>query len=195
MNKDNKSGDWLWRLIDSARLGGEKAADDLISAILTMTRGIAASARHGGIVGDHRDFDDFHQEFLIKIWTNITQFKGDTVQEFSKWLCVLARNEQNDDLRKIRRERDVFEKNGLVNIDFPSSDDVFDEVRKKELRDKLNDFLEGLDAPERLKFNKHLAGKTFKEIAGEVGVSKSTVERHVKAIQKVLIKKLGGPRQ
>jgi len=185
---------WIWRLIwqliEAARSGNAEAATKLfdIQQFVTWCKSIAAIARRGGIDGDYRDSNDFLQELLLRIWTRITQFKGTTMQEFSGWVLQIARNLQKDYLKPIIKERVLFEKNGLENVDCQSSDDVFETTRANILCEDLKEFMDGLEDFDKRILEGHLQDRTLKEIARELGSSTTTVDRHLKQkIQKALV--------
>jgi RNA polymerase sigma factor (sigma-70 family) len=194
---DDNSGEtvWIWRLIwqliKKARSGDREAATKLfdIQQFVTWCKSIAAIARRGGIDGDYRDINDFLQELLLRIWTRITQFKGTTMEEFSCWVLQIARNLQKDYLKPVIRERVLFEKNGLDNVDCPSSDDVFETTRANILREELKEFMDEKDDFDQRILEGHSEGRTLEEIARELDSSKSTVERHLKKTQKALMEK------
>lgn len=182
----------IWPLITKARSGDRDAATDLIRVeeFVSWCKSIAEIVRRGGIDGDYRDINDFLQDILLKIWKRIDQFKGSTQPELFGWVFQIARNLQNDYLKQVKKERDVFEKNGLDKVDCPSPEDPYEQARANSLRDELKKFMDGLNDFDRRILDGRLQDESLDEIARALGSSTSTVHRHLREkIQKPLAEK------
>jgi RNA polymerase sigma factor (sigma-70 family) len=178
----SREEDQLWQLIDKARSGDKQAARDLVNlpAIFKMTGAMAAKLRWGSVNGDYRDNDDLHQEILLKLWSKITDFKGESKAEFWIWLKWQARSKQSIDWVRVAKERAVFDKNGLEDRDCPVTKDPYHQVLLSQLLNKLKpldrEIVEG-----------HVSGLGIEQIAEKTDVPKTTVHRRLKKAQKKLV--------
>src|SRR5580704_3238318 len=84
-------------LIQRAKAGDEKAFSLLLRPYLRLSYHVALR-----ITGNREDAEDASQQSLLKAYTHISQFQGDS--QFSTWLTRIAINEALMKLRKRRSE-------------------------------------------------------------------------------------------
>lgn len=93
------------------------------------------------------------------------------------WLCTLAKNSAHDFLRSRQRQPWLSRHTRDVNDSEPSSDapDAFSQVAESEQAERLEQLLHTLSARDQEFLQAYLEGKEPEEIAGELGISVSTV--------------------
>jgi RNA polymerase sigma-70 factor, ECF subfamily len=85
-------------LVERAQAGDEKAFSLLLRPYIHMPYHVALR-----ITGNREDAEDASQQSLLKAYTHIGQFQGDS--QFSTWLTRIAINEALMKLRKRRSEK------------------------------------------------------------------------------------------
>jgi RNA polymerase sigma-70 factor (ECF subfamily) len=123
---------------------------------------------------------DLVQEALIKVVTNLRQFRGDTEEEFLAWLSVIVRSHISNLHRRycgsIGRETSLEEALGprLDGRDEPAvtGDSPWDEVDRREEAERVRLLLERLPSRYRqVLLLRHWEDRSFREIAPLMGCS------------------------
>lgn len=114
------------------------------------------------------DAEDATQNSLIKIYLKIKLFKGDTMDEFMKWVFKIARNTSLDILRKKRRNH--YQTSEIDDIECVSMEESF------VIADLIDSFLEGIDEKERSVLQRKLGYIDFniKEFQEKYEISRRT---------------------
>jgi RNA polymerase sigma factor (sigma-70 family) len=136
------------------------------------------------MVIDHNDADDLSQETFIKIWNNLSGFRGESA--LFTWIYRIATNEALLFLRK-KRIRAVFSLSSVENtLASALQNDAF--YQADETQDRFQKALLELPDKQRLVFNmKYFDSVTFdqmSEITGtSVGALKASYHHAVKKIK------------
>jgi RNA polymerase sigma-70 factor (ECF subfamily) len=137
-----------------------------------------------GILNNEADAEDASQEAVLKAFTNIVKFRGDS--KFSTWLIRIATNEALMKLRKQRHqklhdsldEQREGEEGEYVPRDFADWREIPSEaVEKKELRQALSRALASLTPKHREVFVlRDVQHFNTEETAQLIGIGKSAVK-------------------
>jgi RNA polymerase sigma-70 factor (ECF subfamily) len=136
------------------------------------------------MVIDHNDADDLSQETFIKIWSNLSGFRGESA--LFTWIYRIATNEALLFLRK-KRIRAIFSLSSVENtLASALQNDAF--YQADETQDRFQKALLELPDKQRLVFNlKYFDSVTFdqmSEITGtSVGALKASYHHAVKKIK------------
>ena len=135
------------------------------------------------ILKNEADAEDAAQEAILKAFTNLPKFRGDS--KFSTWLVRIATNEALMKLRKERRQKlhdslddgSKNEKGDYVPRDFADWREIPSEaLQTKELRQTLSRALASLTAKHRAVFVNEMQHFTIEETAKLLGIGKSAVK-------------------
>jgi RNA polymerase sigma-70 factor (ECF subfamily) len=136
------------------------------------------------ILKNEADAEDAAQEAILKAFTNLPKFRGDS--KFSTWLVRIATNEALMKLRKERRQKlhdslddgSKNEKGDYVPRDFADWREIPSEaLQTKELRQALSRALASLTAKHREVFvMRDVQHFTIEETAKLLGIRKSAVK-------------------
>jgi RNA polymerase sigma-70 factor (ECF subfamily) len=136
------------------------------------------------ILKNEADAEDAAQEAILKAFTNLPKFRGDS--KFSTWLVRIATNEALMKLRKERRQKlhdslddgSKNEKGDYVPRDFADWREIPSEaLQTKELRRALSRALASLTAKHREVFRmRDVQHFTIEETAKLLGIGKSAVK-------------------
>src|SRR6202040_669201 len=135
------------------------------------------------ILKNEADAEDPAQEAILKAFTNLPKFRGDS--KFSTWLVRIATNEALMKLRKERRQKlhdslddgSKNEKGDYVPRDFADWREIPSEaLQTKELRQTLSRALASLTAKHRAVFVNEMQHFTIEETAKLLGIGKSAVK-------------------
>ncbi len=137
------------------------------------------------MVIDHDVADDIAQDTFVKVWKNLSSFKGDA--KLSTWIYRIATNESLTYLRK--KKRRFFLPIGDVEHELSSSLESDHYYSGDEIQLKLQKALLKLPEKQRLVFNmKYFEEMKFKDIAEildvSVGSLKAQYHHAVKKIEK-----------
>ena len=137
------------------------------------------------MVIDHDVADDIAQDTFVKVWKNLSSFKGDA--KLSTWIYRIATNESLTYLRK--KKRRFFLPIGDVEHELSSSLESDHYYSGDEIQLKLQKALLKLPEKQRLVFNmKYFEEMKFKDIAEVLDVSvgslKAQYHHAVKKIEK-----------
>lgn len=139
------------------------------------------------LVVDHDDADDLTQETFIKVWKNLSGFRGES--SLFTWIYRIATNEALVFLRK-RRIRAAFRLGSVVNdLSLSLKNDAF--YRAEEAQDRFQKAILVLPDKQRLVFHlKYFDVMTFEQISEITGTStgalKASYHHAVKKIQNKL---------
>lgn len=139
------------------------------------------------MVIDHDTSDDIAQETFVKVWKNLSSFKGDS--KLYTWIYRIATNEALNHLRKMKRR--FFLPIGDVEHELSSSLESDTYYSGDEIQMKLQKAILKLPEKQRLVFNmKYFEEMKFKDIAEvlEVSVGNLKAQYHhaVKKIESFL---------
>lgn len=141
------------------------------------------------MVIEHDAADDIAQEVFVKVWENITSFRGDS--KLYTWIYRIATNEALNHLRK--KKRRFFIPIGDIEHELSASLDADIYYSGDEIQLKLQKAILKLPEKQRLVFNmKYFEEMKFKEIAAvmevSVGSLKAQYHHAVKKIEKFVQK-------
>lgn len=139
------------------------------------------------MVIDHEASDDIAQETFVKVWKNLSSFKGDS--KLYTWIYRIATNEALNHLRK--KKRRFFLPIGDVEHELSSSLEADTYYSGDEIQLKLQKAILKLPEKQRLVFNmKYFEEMKFKDIAEimevSVGSLKAQYHHAVKKIENFL---------
>lgn len=139
------------------------------------------------MVIDHEASDDIVQETFVKVWKNLSSFKGDS--KLYTWIYRIATNEALNHLRK--KKRRFFLPIGDVEHELSSSLEADTYYSGDEIQLKLQKAILKLPEKQRLVFNmKYFEEMKFKDIAEimevSVGSLKAQYHHAVKKIENFL---------
>ncbi len=146
------------------------------------------------VVGNGEDTLDVSQEVFLKVYKNISAFKGDS--EFSTWLFRIAKNCAYDFIRKKKLPVTSIDSSGEESDGFDIPDkgaNPEDKVLADEKRDKLRRAIGSLSPEHReIIILRDINDYSYEKIADilslEVGTVKSRIFRAREALRKILIK-------
>lgn len=175
-------------LVEQAQAGDEKAFSLLLRPYLRLSYHVALR-----ITGNREDAEDASQQSLLKAYTHINQFQGDS--QFSTWLTRIAINEALMKLRKRRSEeaymsRHVSFEDEPNPIDLlPAGEDMHPEALflKWENQCIVRKSIEGLRSASRaVVWLLAMQERKIKEAAAILGLSESAVKsRFMRARQQL----------
>lgn len=153
-------------LVNIAR-GDAAALDDLSCLVSARMLSVAMS-----VLCNRASAEDAVQEAFVRIVDNCNRYKRDT--NGYAWICKVT---QNVALNMLRSER----RHSADNIDdmrsLPSDDDV---QQRSETELLLQDAMSALtDVERQLVYRKYFMELTVRDIARDMGMSKSTVQRQI----------------
>ena len=144
-----------------------------------------------GIVQSHHDAEDVMQETLIKIFSNIHKFKGDS--KFSTWVYAIAVNAAKDHLRKKKSvvsfdpaEHQQFLEDGGQEV----VDQVVAGETMGEIRSAMEQLKEEMKVPLVLRDIEELSYEEIAKILGlSLGTVKSRIFRGREKLREILVQK------
>lgn len=143
---------------------------------LLMDRTVALTYR---MTGDRQTAQDLAQEAFLTAWQRLDQFRGES--SFSSWLYRIATNLTLNYLKSpaVTRAASIEAVETRQHAQEQSTDDPAADLRRKELRQGVLDFMQTLPEGQRavfeLRFYKQLS---FNEIADSTGKAPGTVKTH-----------------
>ncbi|MBD1421714.1 RNA polymerase sigma factor [Sphingobacterium chuzhouense] len=129
--------------------------------------------------------DDIVQEVFIKLWENRAKIQSD--QDLWTYIYVLTKRLSLNKLRSIKRSYNCFERlwDGLSE----TSDSTYDIIAAKELKMKIQNFLNSLPPQQKKVFSlSRIDGFSYQEIADQLDISINTVKNHIVQATKSLKK-------
>ncbi len=135
------------------------------------------------------DVEEIVQDVFVKIWENREKLK--TFTSFESYLFAIAYNTTVSLLRKRLKESQYIEyvKSVQIEIDDSGTSESYD---WEEIDKKLNLLIEKMPARQKEVFKmKHIEGFSYKEIAGNLGLSVNTIENHIVKAHKYLKENFG----
>lgn len=144
-----------------------------------------------GIVQSHHDAEDVMQETLIKIFSNIHKFKGDS--KFSTWVYTITVNAAKDHLRKKKSvvsfdpaEHQQFLEDGGQEV----VEQVLAEETMGEIRSAMEQLKEEMKVPLVLRDIEELSYEEIAKILGlSLGTVKSRIFRGREKLREILVQK------
>ncbi len=115
--------------------------------------------------------DECFNDCLLGIWNNIDSYDGDR-SSFTNWVSVIARYNSIDYVRKYLKYKE--EKNiEDFNIE---SEDIIDEILRKEVANELNNMLKNLSKKDQMLFEKfYFKNKTANDISKETNMTEENI--------------------
>lgn len=145
-----------------------------------------------GIVQSHHDAEDVMQETLIKIFSHIDKFKGDS--KFSTWVYAITVNAAKDHLRRKKGDVVCFDPEEHQRFLEDQSPGVVDEVLADEtvgeIRAAMETLKEEMKIPLVLRDVEELSYEEIAEILGlSIGTVKSRIFRGREKLRDILVQK------
>lgn len=136
------------------------------------------------ILNNRQLSEECTNDVLLKIWDNISSFKGDTT-DFSKWLVVITKRQSIDILRKEKRHNNSLELKEDIAYNF--EDKTFKEVNKKLEKEVLKSSLDVLDKKSKeMVINHYFKDESLDKISTNLGISKNAVSNRLLRVRKKL---------
>ena len=151
------------------------------------------------IVRNEHDARDLCQEIWVKVWQQITRFRGEA--KFSTWLHPIATRRALDHLRKRRRWFDrflPFDRSDPASEDAPPAFEPRDEtpsvpvqIEQAERHQHFENLLSSLPPKQRAVLAlREIQGLTYDEIAHALGCRRGTVMSRLFHARRLLAQKL-----
>ncbi|AZB25112.1 MULTISPECIES: RNA polymerase sigma factor [Bacteroidota] len=120
---------------------------------------------------------DIAQETFMAVWESCRQIDPD--KNFKSYLYTIATNKAYDLFRKANSDKSLYDT--LAVVTEQSDNHVYDNIIKKERSEQLHQILSKMPAQQRLVFRMaKLEGYSYEEIAKQVGITRHTVNTHIK---------------
>ena len=188
-------------MLTRARAGDVEAFERLVAAYERKVYNLAYR-----LTGNHDDASDVAQEALLKVYTSLPDFRGDS--SFSTWLYRIVSNACLDELRRRKRQRatsldETFlaEDGGDLARQWADTGEGPEEaLARKELQAFVQVAIDALEDEHRMVIVlRDLQGYSYQEIADFLGLSLGTVKSRLNRARTALQKKLSelelfGPR-
>src|SRR5690606_14610145 len=119
---------------------------------------------------------DALQDLFVRVWNNRSTI--DPSLPFKSYLYKIAQNLVIDCYRKIARDKRLMEEftRQSVGLFF----NLESKLENKETRELLQDVIDRLPAQQRRTYTLHkVEGKSYQEIAHIMGISRSTINKHI----------------
>lgn len=177
-------------LLARAQAGDVQAFERLVAAYERKVYNLAYR-----LTGNHDDASDVAQEALIKVYTSLGDFRGDS--SFSTWLYRVVSNACLDELRRRKRQRATSLDEPLATDDgalarqlAASGDGPEEALARKELRATVQLAIQNLDEEHRVVIIlRDIQGHSYQEIADYLGLSLGTVKSRLNRARAALQKK------
>ncbi len=172
-------------LLERARRGEELAVEPFVRRMGCVPRILSVLNRRLGTQLDEHDLADLAQDTVVLVWRKLDAFDGSCTLE--TWAYGIARLEYMNALRrKLRARRNALEldvADSEAEQPSPAADGL--------AREELEGWLSELDPEESAVVRKkHFEGKTFEELAEELGISPNTAKtryyRGIRGLQRKL---------
>ncbi|MCR5699313.1 MAG: sigma-70 family RNA polymerase sigma factor [Treponemataceae bacterium] len=167
-------------LIKAAIHGSSKAFATLISYYQTRVYRFGLS-----FFKNNADADDFVQDVFIKVYTNLTSFRGDS--QFSTWLMRIAYTTALNNVTRRKECESIPE-----NFDVVSPDLTPEQIELQEItKDAINEALK--DLPEKYRYCLDMyffLGMSYSDISEVVDIPVNTLKSNVFRAKKILKEKL-----
>jgi RNA polymerase sigma-70 factor (ECF subfamily) len=143
---------------------------------------------------NRQDAEDIAQDVFFTVWKKARKFKGDSA--LSTWIHRITVNTSLNFLRKNKRDKSDYGDEKLAAKAAPESENPDKSLESAQNKKMLYDALEELPEKYRIPLilNK-LEGLSYKEVAETLNLSLANIETRIhrgrKALQKILIKKMG----
>ncbi len=159
------------QLLLQIQKGSESAFEELYKLYSTRLYGNLLK-----LVKSEADAQEILQDVFIKIWNNRQLIDAD--KSFRSYLFKIAENKVFDLFRKISRDKKREE--ALLSIATSEYVHIEESILNKESAALLNKAIESLSAQRQLVFRLcKLEGKSYKEVAEQLGISVSTISDHI----------------
>ena len=165
--------------IEKAKQGDPQAFEELVLKYQDKIYTLAVR-----MVRDREEAADLAQEAFIRAWQNLGSFQGNS--SFGTWLHRLATNVCLDHLRKQARRQEIATSVSLddENSGWTEPVDVTQDPQRRleqsQLRQAVEQGLEQLpEHHRRALVMREIAGLSYQEIAGELGVDLGTVKSRI----------------
>lgn len=166
-------------LIERCLAGSEEAFNRLV--LRHQRRAVNLAFR---FLGNYEDACDVAQEAFVRVYKNLTRFRGQC--SFQTWFYKIVLNLSRNKYRWKRRRREF----GRISIDNPSSENpgnpleipdttfsVAREMRRKEIQASIQEALKRLSARHReIVVLRHMEGLSYAEIGEMLGCAEGTIK-------------------
>ncbi|MHB9146415.1 MAG: sigma-70 family RNA polymerase sigma factor [Symbiobacteriia bacterium] len=178
-------------LVARACQGEVEAFEQLVAAYERKVYNLAYR-----LTGSPDDAADVAQEALLKVYTSLPEFRGDS--SFSTWLYRVVSNTCLDELRRRKRQRAVSLDQPLTLVDgedlsrqwADDSDGPEEILTRKEQRALVQQAITLLDEEHRVIIvMRDIQGLSYQEVADSLGLSLGTVKSRLNRARAALQKK------
>ena len=133
--------------------------------------------------------EDVQQEIFTKIWVH--RAKMNEIENFNAYLNTLIRNHVFNALQKKARETSYLRES--LNFNDVQADNAFQSADMNELQKDLQQAIRDLPRQQQKVFQLvRIEGRKHAEVADLLGISKSTVKKHVMEAQKNITARFSG---
>lgn len=127
--------------------------------------------------------EELLQDLFIKVWDKRMLINPE--QSFKAYLYRIAEHMVYDFYRKVARESRLEHEVAQINTEF--SNPIEEGIFEKETQEKINEALAKLPAQQKLVFTLcKIEGKSYKEVAEQLGISIATVNVHITSATKTI---------
>ena len=164
------------KLIELAQKGDQSAFEQLLDR---YQKPIFHHALR--LVGNPEDAADVTQEVFIKVWRNLSSFRGES--EFSTWLYRLTDNAAIDLIRREKKRRDdssLNDEESTAVLPVDPAPTPHQAAEQKELQQALADGLAQLsEEHRRVLVMREIGGLSYEEIGNILNLSAGTVKSRI----------------
>ena len=165
-----RSGSHDRELIEQSLDGSERAFRRLVEKHHALVFSVVR-----GIMGQRDEVEDVVQEVFIKIYRNLSGYRGDS--RFSTWIYRIARNEALNARSRFRPRTEPIDESSTLASSEAGPEERIERERAKRL---LEDLLAALDDQQRIAIElRYLGEKSYAEIADIMDIPIGTVKTHI----------------
>jgi RNA polymerase sigma-70 factor (ECF subfamily) len=139
--------------------------------------------------GRSDDARDAYQEILLKVWLNVTSFRGES--QMSTWVLRIAVNVCLTFLSKAKKNSHLTPFSKVENYDIPSESENESEIEEAKIK-FFEDFKSRLNQVDRTLVSLYLEGIEYREIAQITGLSEVNARTRIHRIKAEIKKEWEG---
>ena len=176
--------------IDLARRAKEGDVDAFRGLMASSYERLYASVVAWSVGLTAEDREDIVQRIWLDAWRGLTGFREDSA--FETWLWAIARNRtfrETDRIRRGRRPSPAPTRNDPDDGPAPlqaASAETLDDLAAQEALDHLCLALRGQTEQRRNVYRRYIAGRTAKEIAEELGLTRNHVDQTLYQVRNIV---------
>ncbi len=130
--------------------------------------------------GSNPEAQDASQEVLLKIWLNLSSFRGES--QLKTWITRIAVNTCLSHLSKTSREYALFVRPDSTEI-ADIIDDEYDDSRREEMLKFFGDFSRGMNSVDKTMVALYLEGLPYIEISQITGLTEANARTRISRIK------------